>query len=101
MGIGYYSDLANATGALQIWVEHRYYADELPFYPDDNFDHFTIEQSLVDHIELVLFIQSVTGLTRSPVVALGSSYSKQHGCGDSCLQVHHVVKSCQVSHDHA
>ena len=68
--------VANATGALQIWPEHRYYADSPPYLPDDDFAHFTIEQALVDHIELVLYVQALTNLTRSPVIAIGSSYSK-------------------------
>ncbi len=81
-GVGgvWYSQLANATGALQIWPEHRYYAAEAPYLPEDDFAHFTIEQSLVDHIELVLYVQALTNLTRNPVIAIGSSYSKRLSC---------------------
>lgn len=76
VGSGYYSDLANSTRALQIWPEHRYYAKSARYAPADNFAQFTIEQALVDHIELVLHVQNTLNLTRAPVIALGSSYSE-------------------------
>ena len=75
-GSGFYSSLANSTAALQIWPEHRYYAEAEPYTPADDFAHFTIEQSLVDHIELVLYVQNLYNLTTNPVIAIGSSYSK-------------------------
>jgi len=75
-GSGFYSSLANSTGALQIWPEHRYYAEEAPYTPADDFAHFTIEQSLVDQIELVLYIQNALNMSTNPVIAIGSSYSK-------------------------
>ena len=76
-GTGFYSALANHTGALQVWPEHRYYANRAAYLPGDNFGHFTIEQALVDHVELVLYIQNLYNLSTSPVIAIGSSYSKQ------------------------
>ncbi|KAL0046716.1 hypothetical protein WJX82_008183 [Trebouxia sp. C0006] len=76
-GTGFYSALANSTGALQIWPEHRYYANSAPYTPTDNFAHFTIEQALVDHVELVLYVQNMFNLTTNPVIAIGSSYSGQ------------------------
>ena len=75
-GSGFYSSLTNSTAALQIWPEHRYYAEAEPYTPADDFAHFTIEQSLVDHIELVLYVQNVYNMTTNPVIAIGSSYSK-------------------------
>jgi len=41
-GSGFYSSLANSTVALQIWPEHRYYAEAEPYTPADDFAHFTI-----------------------------------------------------------
>lgn len=76
VGSGAYADYANSTRTLQIWPEHRYYAQESPYTPVDNFKHFTIEQALVDHIELVLHVQNILNMTRRPVIALGASYSK-------------------------
>ena len=76
VGSGVYSDYANSHGALQIWPEHRYYAQSSPYTPVDNLAHFTIEQALVDHVELVLYIQNTLNMTRNPVIALGSSYSE-------------------------
>lgn len=76
MGSGFYSDLANSTRALQIWPEHRYYASLARYAPADNYAQFTIEQALVDHIELVLHVQNALNMTRAPVIALGPSYSK-------------------------
>ena len=91
VGSGAYSDYANATGALQIWPGHRYYASNSPYTPVDNLTHFTIEQALVDHIELVLFVQSTLNMTRNPVIALGSSYS------ESCPAVMHLLHFCAPS----
>lgn len=76
ISFGAYSDYANSSGALQIWPEHRYYAEKSPYTPVDNLAHLTIEQALVDHIELVLHVQQTLNMTRNPVIALGSSYSK-------------------------
>jgi len=59
-----YSDLANTTGALQIWPEHRYYAESAPFLPQDDLEHFTVEQALVDHIEVVLAVQKLLNMDR-------------------------------------
>ena len=78
VGSGVYSDYASSHSALQIWPEHRYYAQSSPYTPVDNLAHFTIEQALVDHIELVLYIQKAFNMTRNPVIALGSSYSEAH-----------------------
>lgn len=78
VGSGFYSDFANSLGALQIWPEHRYYGP-VPYLPDDNiYAHLNIEQALVDQIELVLDVQRTHDLSQSPVVAIGSSYSKDH-----------------------
>ena len=86
VGKGFYSELANSTGALQIWPEHRYYAQEQPYLPKDNFEHLNIEQALVDHIELVLHVQKLLSMDRNPVIAIGGSYSKQalHNTAVSC-----------------
>ena len=73
---GFYSDIANAHGALQIWPEHRYYGPK-PYRPaDSSYKHLTIEQALVDQVELVLDIQRSYRLSQAPVIAIGSSYSK-------------------------
>lgn len=73
---GFYSDIADACRALQIWPEHRYYGP-IPYRPaDSNYEHLTIEQALVDQIELIVDIQRSYQLSQSPVIAIGSSYSK-------------------------
>ncbi|KAL0040914.1 hypothetical protein WJX79_009751 [Trebouxia sp. C0005] len=78
VGSGYYSDIANSIGALQVWPEHRYYATQQPFKPSDGrFVYLNIEQALVDQIEVVLHTQRTLGLSQSPVIAIGSSYSGQ------------------------
>lgn len=77
VGSGYYSDIATSIGALQVWPEHRYYATQHPFKPSDStFVYLNIEQALVDQIEVVLHTQQTLGLSQSPVIAIGSSYSK-------------------------
>lgn len=77
VGLGYYSELANQTGALQIWPEHRYYANEAPYFPDDNYEHLNVEQALIDHVEVVLHVQKLLGMDQNPVIAIGGSYGKQ------------------------
>jgi len=76
VGAGFYADLANSVGALQIWPEHRYYAESLPFLPNDDLQHLSIEQAMVDHVELVLYLQNLLSMDHNPVIAIGSSYSK-------------------------
>jgi len=89
VGSGYYSDIANSIGALQIWPEHRYYATQQPFRPSDSrFVYLNIEQALVDQIEVVLHTQRTLGLSHSPVIAVGSSYSK------CCFQKHVLQTQC-------
>ncbi len=77
VGLGYYSELANQNNALQIWPEHRYYANEAPYLPYDNYEHLNVEQALVDHVEVVLHVQKLLGMDQNPVIAIGGSYSKQ------------------------
>jgi len=80
-GSWFYADLANSVGALQIWPENRYYAESLPFLPNDNLQHLSIEQAMVDHVELVLYLQNLLSMDHNPVIAIGSSYSKLlRGC---------------------
>lgn len=77
VGSGYYSDAAVSLGALQVWPEHRYYATKADYTPSlTNYDYLTVEQALVDHIEVVLHIQLRLNLDRAPVIAIGASYSK-------------------------
>ena len=78
VGSGYYAELAYNTGALQVWVEHRYYADSAPYLPADDFEHLTVEQAMVDHVEVVLHVQRVLSMDRAPVIAIGGSYSELH-----------------------
>ena len=89
VGSGYYSDTTNSIGALQIWPEHRYYATQHPFKPSDStFVYLNIEQALVDQIEVVLHTQQTLGLSQSPVIAIGSSYS------ESSFQKHVLQGQC-------
>ena len=76
IGSGFYSDIADSLGALQIWPEHRYYGPT-PYRPGDStYERLNIEQTLVDHIELVLELQRLYKLSQGPVIAMGTSYSK-------------------------
>ena len=75
-GSGYYSLIANATGSLQIWAEHRYYADTAANMPTADRAYLTVEQALLDHIELVLAIQNIYSMSTNPVIAIGAGYGK-------------------------
>ena len=99
VGSGYYSDIADSLGALQVWPEHRYYAPDTS--NTSNCPLLTIEQALVDQVELVLHIQQQYGLASGPVIAIGNSYSKPfllvHGAisGYLCSPVKTVKDSAQ------
>lgn len=75
---GFYSDIADSLGAIQVWPEHRYYGSAPNRPADKTYEHLNIEQALVDQIELVLDIQRSYRLSLGPVIAIGSSYSKLH-----------------------
>ena len=64
----------------------------MPYRPADNkYEYLTIEQALVDQIELVLNIQRSYQLNQSPVIAIGSSYSKlcsRFATIHACLMCH-------------
>ena len=89
---GFYSDLARTTGALQSWAEHRYYAEAAPYTPTDNLTHPTIEQGLVDHVELMLYIQTMFNFSSNPVIAIGASYSKH-----CAVRLHALCLCCLCS----
>lgn len=76
-----------------MWPEYHYYAKAAPYRPDDDAEHLTIEQALVDHIELVLYIQNMYNLDRGPVIAIGSSYSM-----DLCCMLYMWTKLMQHAH---
>ena len=62
---------------MQIWPEHRYYANEVPYLPYDDYEHLNVEQALVDHVEVVRRVQKLLRMDQNPVIAVGGSYSKQ------------------------
>lgn len=73
---GFVWELAQQTGALVVFAEHRYYGDSMPYgnesYTKEHLNYLTSEQALADYAYLIKSIKSnVTGAEKSPVIAFG------------------------------
>lgn len=73
--------LAKELNALVVFGEHRYFGESFPTQFDkkdafkgDNIDFFTVDQTMMDYVELVKHIKYTYAATNSPVIAFGGSY---------------------------
>src|SRR5690606_39078319 len=77
---GFMWDLAEVTGGLIVFCEHRYYGDSLPFgttksFERDHVGYLSPEQALADFALLLVHLrESDPLLAHSPAVAFGGSY---------------------------
>ena len=75
-------DLAQEHGGLMAIAEHRFYGASLPFGPVDSFEAtpdrigvLTIEQAMLDYVNIIKHILEIYNISGAPVVCLGGSYS--------------------------
>jgi len=67
-------------GAFQLFPEHRFYGQSLPFgpvdsYTPDNINKLTIEQALQDYVEIIQYVMHEFGLPQDiPIITFGGSY---------------------------
>ncbi|KAJ6720184.1 PROTEASE S28 PRO-X CARBOXYPEPTIDASE-RELATED [Salix viminalis] len=79
--IGILSDNAARFGALQVYIEHRFYGESIPFVSreealkDANLrGYFSSAQTLADYAEVILHIKRKYSADSSPVIVFGGSY---------------------------
>lgn len=70
--------LAEQFGALVVFGEHRYYGTSMP-YGDESFDYdnlafLTVEQAMMDYVELIKSIKEEYGMEDRAVIVGGGSY---------------------------
>ena len=70
--------LAEEFGALVVFGEHRYFGESLPFgddsYKRSNLKYLTVEQAMMDYVELVKDIKDSYDLKDRAVIVGGGSY---------------------------
>ncbi|KAJ6432951.1 hypothetical protein OIU84_020067 [Salix udensis] len=79
--IGILSDNAARFGALQVYIEHRFYGESIPFVSRDEAlkdanlrGYFSSAQTLADYAEVILHIKKKYSADSSPVIVFGGSY---------------------------
>lgn len=77
---GFISELANMTGGMVVYAEHRYFGLSYPFPQDvalkaGNNQWLTVEQTMMDYVELLKELKKKHSfLANQPVIAIGGSY---------------------------
>lgn len=70
--------LAQEFGALVVFAEHRYFGESMPFgkqsYDGDNVKYLTVEQAMMDYVELVKDLKNDLDLNDRAVIVGGGSY---------------------------
>ncbi len=58
-------------------LQHRYYGKSMPFGPDSiktNPSVLSVEQAMMDYVQLASFLKDSMNATGSPIVLFGGSY---------------------------
>jgi lysosomal Pro-X carboxypeptidase len=70
--------LAEEFGALVVFGEHRYYGKSMPFgdksFDKENLDMLSVEQAMLDYVDLIKMIKTSEGLEDRAVIVGGGSY---------------------------
>jgi len=70
--------LAEQFGALVVFGEHRYYGKSMPYgdasFDRDHLDMLTVEQAMLDYVDLIKMIKNTEGLQDRAVIVGGGSY---------------------------
>ncbi|GKV16612.1 hypothetical protein SLEP1_g27232 [Rubroshorea leprosula] len=79
--VGFLNDNARGFKALQIYIEHRYYGQSIPFGSREEamrnastFGYFNSAQAIADYAEILLHIKKKLHAQQSPVIVIGASY---------------------------
>ena len=63
---------------MVVFAEHRYYGKSLPFgdqsYVGNNIKLLTVENAMMDYVQLIKFLKRNALYKDSPVIAFGGSY---------------------------
>ncbi|WJX73234.1 lysosomal Pro-Xaa carboxypeptidase [Trifolium repens] len=77
--VGFVEENAAAFKALLVYIEHRYYGKSVPFGTKEevlkNIGYFNSAQVLADYAAVLIHIKKILHAERSPIVAVGGSYS--------------------------
>ncbi|KAH7542070.1 hypothetical protein FEM48_Zijuj02G0034400 [Ziziphus jujuba var. spinosa] len=78
---GFIADHAIHFKALQVYIEHRYYGESVPFGSIEEVmnnpearGYFNSAQALADYAEIILQVRNDYGAHKSPVIVVGGSY---------------------------
>jgi lysosomal Pro-X carboxypeptidase len=71
--------LAEEFGGLVVFAEHRYFGESFPFSKEeaflpDNVRYLTVEQVMMDYVDLVKHIKYTYACEDCPVIVFGGSY---------------------------
>ncbi|KAB2606610.1 lysosomal Pro-X carboxypeptidase-like [Pyrus ussuriensis x Pyrus communis] len=79
--IGFLSENANQFQALQIFIEHRYYGQSVPFGSREEafknastIGYFNSAQAMADYAEILIHVKKQLRAEHSPVIVIGASY---------------------------
>ncbi|KAK9282990.1 hypothetical protein L1049_011217 [Liquidambar formosana] len=80
--IGFLVENAARFGALQVYIEHRYYGQSIPFGSRaeamknaSTLGYFNSAQALADYAEVIINLKKNLSAHSSPVIVVGASYS--------------------------
>ncbi|CAH2041656.1 unnamed protein product [Thlaspi arvense] len=79
--IGFLADNAPYFKALQVYIEHRYYGQSVPFGSieevmknEDTRGYFSSAQAIADYAEVILHLKGTLSAQSCPVIVVGASY---------------------------
>ncbi|KAF7123486.1 hypothetical protein RHSIM_Rhsim12G0167100 [Rhododendron simsii] len=79
--VGFLSENAPHFKALQVYIEHRFYGQSIPFGTTDEAmgndstrGYFNSAQALADYAEVIIYLKKKLSADNSPVIVVGGSY---------------------------
>ncbi|KAI8524206.1 hypothetical protein RHMOL_Rhmol13G0132100 [Rhododendron molle] len=76
--VGFLIDNAPHFKALQVYIEHRFYGESIPFGTTKSNEstqgYFNSAQALADSAELIIYLKKILSAHNSPVIISGGSY---------------------------
>ncbi|KAI8529067.1 hypothetical protein RHMOL_Rhmol12G0196800 [Rhododendron molle] len=79
--VGFLTENAPHFKALQVYIEHRFYGQSIPFGTtdeamsnDNTRGYFNSAQTLADYAEVIIYLKKKLSADNSPVIVVGGSY---------------------------